>query len=52
MPNRPTPEDIQVNKTKFDALLKKIARTPALKEAERKASKRPKKAKLMPKDQA
>jgi hypothetical protein len=52
MEKTPHPEDIQVNKTKFDALLKKIARTPALKEDERKVGKRPKKAKLMPKDQA
>lgn len=31
------PEDITADKDKFDALLRKIARTPALKESERKA---------------
>jgi hypothetical protein len=46
------PENIQVNRTKFDALLLKIARTLALKKDKRKVGKRPKKAKLMPKDQA
>jgi hypothetical protein len=30
------PEDITADKDKFDALLRKIARTPALKEDERK----------------
>jgi hypothetical protein len=29
-------EDVMVDKSKFDALLRKIARTPALKEDERK----------------
>jgi hypothetical protein len=35
------PEDIEVDKDKFDALLRKIANTPALKENERKIGPKP-----------
>jgi len=41
MADKPTSDDIQVDKTKFDALLQKIARTPALKPEERKSSVKP-----------
>jgi hypothetical protein len=36
MEKNPTPEDIKVDKDKFDALLRKIAKTPALKPEEKK----------------
>jgi hypothetical protein len=44
MPN-PIPKDLKADRTKFDALLLKIARTPALKESERKIGESRKKVK-------
>jgi hypothetical protein len=44
MAENPIPKGLKVDKTKFVALLQKIARTPALKESEREVGK-PKKTK-------
>jgi len=36
MPDKPIPESIKVDKSKFDALLREIAQTPALQPEEKK----------------